>query len=59
MIVLDIVPEEQVQGALFDNVDRPKQAEIMKTMDVMITRITRRIGVLVLINLNLWQETKN
>lgn len=33
VMVFNIVPEGQVQGSLFHNVDRPKHAEIMKTMD--------------------------
>lgn len=33
VLAFDIVPEDQVQGALFDNVDRPKHTAIMKTLD--------------------------
>jgi DNA polymerase V len=33
VIVLDIVQEDQIQGALFDNVDRSKEARIMQTLD--------------------------
>ncbi|NLW48535.1 MAG: Y-family DNA polymerase [Firmicutes bacterium] len=41
VLVLDIVPEDQVQGSLFDNVDRHKQAVIMKTMDGINTKYGR------------------
>jgi DNA polymerase V len=40
VIVFDIVPEGQTQGALFDNVDRPKHVEIMKVLD----RINSKYG---------------
>jgi DNA polymerase V len=40
VIVFDIVPENQTQGSLFDVVDRPKHAEIMKTLD----RINSKFG---------------
>ena len=33
VLVLDIVSEDQVQSSLFDNVNRHKQAVIMKTLD--------------------------
>lgn len=33
VLVLDIVPEDQIQGSLFDGVDRDKHAAIMKTLD--------------------------
>lgn len=33
VLVLDIVPENQVQGSLFDNVDRDKYHEVMATID--------------------------
>ncbi len=33
VLVLDIVPEDQVQSGLFDNVDRHKHAAIMRTLD--------------------------
>jgi DNA polymerase V len=40
IIVTDIVPETEVQGSLFDSVDRDKHTEIMKTMD----RINAKFG---------------
>ena len=41
MIVFDIVSEDQIQGSLFDNVDRPKHAEIMKTLDEINSKFGR------------------
>lgn len=41
VMVFDIVPESQVKGSLFDNVDRPKHAEIMKTMDEINSKYGR------------------
>lgn len=49
VLVFDIVPENQVQGSLFDNVDRGKHAEIMKTLDQINSkygRDTLKIAVL-------------
>ena len=40
VIVSEIVPADQVQGSLFDQVDREREAEIMKTMD----RINAKYG---------------
>jgi DNA polymerase V len=40
VIVFDIVSENLVQGALFDNVNRPKHDKIMKTLD----RINGKFG---------------
>lgn len=33
VIVMDIVPESQVQGGMFDKVDRPKDKRLMKALD--------------------------
>lgn len=41
VLVLDIVPENQVQGALFDRVDRPKHAAVMKTLDAINSKYGR------------------
>ncbi len=41
VIVSAIVPEEQVQGSLFDTVDRPKHRALMQTLD----RINLRYGL--------------
>jgi DNA polymerase V len=41
VIVFDIVSEDQIQGSLFDNVDRPKHAEIMKTLDEINSKFGR------------------
>lgn len=41
VLVFDIVPENQVQGSLFDNVDRAKHAEIMKTLDQINSKYGR------------------
>ena len=41
VIVFDIVPENEAQGSLFDNVDRPKHAEIMKTLDQINAKFGR------------------
>ncbi|MGE5606792.1 MAG: Y-family DNA polymerase [Bacteroidota bacterium] len=40
VIVFNIVPDDQIQGSLFDNVDRSKHTEIMKTLD----RINSKYG---------------
>jgi DNA polymerase V len=40
VLVLDIVPENQVQGSLFDNVDRDKHHEVMAAID----RINQKYG---------------
>lgn len=40
VLVFGIEPEDQVQGSLFDRVDRSKQAEVMKTLD----RINAKYG---------------
>ncbi|HEY8344157.1 MAG TPA: Y-family DNA polymerase [Bacillota bacterium] len=41
VLALDIVPENQVQGALFDRVDRAKHAAVMKTLDVINSKYGR------------------
>lgn len=41
VLALDIVPENQVQGALFDRVDRDKHAAIMKTLDAINSKYGR------------------
>jgi len=41
VLVLDIVPEDRVQGALFDRVDRAKHAAVMKTLDAINSRFGR------------------
>jgi DNA polymerase V len=41
IIVFDIVPEDQVQGSLFDNVDREKHTKIMKTLDQINSKYGR------------------
>lgn len=41
VLVLDIVPENQVQGSLFDRVDRPKHAAVMKTLDAINSKYGR------------------
>jgi DNA polymerase V len=40
VLVSEIIPEDQVQGSLFDRMDHGKQAEVMKTMD----RLNARYG---------------
>ena len=41
VIVFEIVPEDQIQGSLFDNVDRPKHSEVMKTLDEINSKYGR------------------
>ena len=41
VIVFDIVPKDHIQCSLFDNVDRPKHAEIMKTLDEINSKFGR------------------
>lgn len=41
VLALDIVPESQVQGALFDRVDRAKHAVVMKTLDEINSKYGR------------------
>ncbi|MGE5604891.1 MAG: Y-family DNA polymerase [Bacteroidota bacterium] len=41
VLALDIVPEDQVQGALFDRVDRDKHAAVMKTLDAINSKYGR------------------
>ena len=41
VLALDIVPENQVQGALFDRVDRAKHAAVMKTLDAINSKYGR------------------
>ena len=41
VLVLDIVPDDRVQGALFDRVDRHKHAAIMKTLDAVNSKYGR------------------
>jgi len=41
VVALEIVPENRVQGALFDRIDRAKHAEIMKTLDQINSKFGR------------------
>jgi len=41
VLALDIVPEDQIQGALFDRVDRDKHAAVMKTLDAINSKYGR------------------
>lgn len=41
VIVYDIVPENRVQGALFDRVDRAKHAAVMKALDAINSKYGR------------------
>ncbi|NLY75862.1 MAG: Y-family DNA polymerase [Firmicutes bacterium] len=41
VLVLDIAPEDRVQGALFDRVDRAKHAAVTKTLDAINSKYGR------------------
>jgi DNA polymerase V len=43
VIVSEIIPEDQVQGAFFDTVDRSGHSQIMKTIDGINTKYGREI----------------
>ncbi len=41
VVLFDIVPETSIQGSLFDNVNRPKHDQIMKTLDQINSKYGR------------------